>query len=342
MNWKELAKAVPGTKFASDRDHPGEFTGFIDTGCYALNALMSGSIFGGIPNNKITALCGESSTGKSFFALSIVRSFLDSDHEAGVIYYDTEAAITTDMIENRNIDSSRLMLVSPATLEDFRTHALSVLNVYETAKKRAPLLIVLDSLGMLSSSKEMQDTADGKETRDMTKAQLIRGIFRVLTIKLAQLQVPLIMTNHTYQVVGAYVPTKEASGGGGVKYAASQICMLSKKKDRDSDKTVTGNLIRVQLHKSRLTKENSEVTLKLSYSTGLDKYYGLVDIASKHGIIKKIANRWEFPDGSKVFEKALNKEPEKYFTEELMQEIDKAANQEFAYGMTEEEEVEVD
>jgi len=321
------------TKIAADGESAAEFTGTVDTGSYALNALLSGSIFGGAPNNKITAFAGETSTGKTFFVMGIVKYFLDSNENGAVIYYDTEAAVTKHMMEQRGIDTTRVIIAEPDTVQKFRTHILGVLNYYESQGSKAPpLMIILDSLGMLSTSKEAEDSAEGKETRDMTRAQIVRATFRVLTLKLAKLKVPLFVTNHTYEVVGAYIPTKEMSSGGGLKFAASTIAFLSKKKDRDGDKNVVGNIIKVKLYKSRLSKENSEVEVRLSYQTGLDRHYGLLDLCEKYRIFKKLAKQWEMPDGTKVFEKGINANPEKYFTQPVLELIDQAARKEFLYG----------
>jgi RecA/RadA recombinase len=193
------------------------------------------------------------------------------------------------------------------------------------------MMIVLDSLGMLSTAKEMNDVAEGKNTRDMTRAQVIKGTFRVLTLKLGKAKIPMIMTNHTYDVVGAYVPTKELGGGSGLKYAASTIVTLSKKKDKQDDEVV-GNLITCKLYKSRLTKENKIVQVQLNFDSGLNRYYGLVDLALDYGIFKKNSTKIELPDGTKVFEKHINEEPEKYFTQEILKKIDERVQEDFKYG----------
>jgi len=210
-----------------------------------------------------------------------------------------------------------------------------MLDQYIEGKDQPPMMMVLDSLGMLSSEKELEDTASGANKRDMTKAQLLRGTFRVLSLKLAKANVPLLVTNHVYDVVGAYVPTKEISGGSGLKYAASSICMLTKKKDKDGT-DIVGNIIKVKMHKSRFTKENKVVETKLSYDSGLDRYYGLLDLAEKYGIIKKVATRYELPDGRKVFGKVINENPEEYFTDEIMTQLEVVAQKEFMYGREEE------
>lgn len=333
--FKNLVEAIKDedTSIAADGQGSAEFSGCIDTGSYILNAVLSGSIYGGVPNNKITAFAGESATGKTFFVLGIVKSFLDAHPDAGVMYYDTEAAVTRQMMEERGIDTKRVIVAEMDTIQRFRTHALKTLDYYEkSGKDRPPFLMVLDSLGLLSTTKEMEDTAEGKETRDMTKAQVIKAAFRVLTLKLAKVKVPLLVTNHVYAAVGSYVPTNEISGGSGLKYAASTIAMLSKKKDKDNNNDIVGNIIKVKMHKSRLSKENGQVEVRLSYDKGLDRYYGLLDLAEKYDIIKKVSTRYELPDGSKVFGKEINTNPEKYFTPEVLKALDECAKKEYSYG----------
>ena len=311
----------------------GDCDSYVDTGSYILNALCSGSIFGGLPQNKVTALAGESSTGKTFFALSIVKNFLDQNPEGQVIYFESESAISKDMMATRNIDVKRVGLVPVTTVQEFRTQSIKVVDEFMKLKKedRPPLLFVLDSLGMLSTSKEVQDATDGKETRDMTRAQVIKSIFRILSLKLGQAGIPLIVTNHTYEVVGSYVPTKEMGGGTGLKYAASSILFLSKKKEKDGTEQV-GNIIKVKAHKSRFTKENSEVETRLYFDErGLDKYYGLLELGQQYGVFERVGNRVKTEHGS-VYPSAIYKDPEKYFTPEILQALDECAHKEFCYG----------
>ena len=247
MNFlKDIAKEI-GNDYASivsEGVGAGDTAGYIDTGSHIFNALLSGSIYGGIPNNKITAIAGETSTGKTFFCLGIVQHFLESNPDAGVIYFESESAISKQMIEDRGIDSNRMLLVPVTTVQEFRLQAIKILDKYieQSAEERKPLMFVLDSLGMLSTTKEVEDSEAGKETRDMTRAQVVKSIFRVLTLKLGKANVPLIVTNHTYDVVGAYIPTKEMGGGSGLKYAASTIVYLSKKKEKDGKEDIGINI----------------------------------------------------------------------------------------------------
>ena len=330
---RDIAKLNEYGAIVDDGVEAGDVSTFIDTGSYIFNALLSGSVYGGLPANKITAIAGESATGKTFFLMGMVKSFLDSDPNAGVIFFESESAITKQMVVDRGIDSKRMVIMPVTTVQEFRTQSLKVLDKYlETAEsERQPMFMCLDSLGMLSTTKEVEDTAEGKETRDMTRAQVLKAAFRVLTLKLGRAKVPMVVTNHTYDVVGSMFPQKEMGGGSGLKYAASSIIYLSKRKEKEGTEVI-GNIIHCKNHKSRLTKENKMVDVKLTYDKGLDKYYGLLELAEKYEIFKKVSTRFELPDGSKQFGKTILNDPEKYFTEDIMHQLDLAADTEFKYG----------
>ena len=165
----------------------------------------------------------------------------------------------------------------------------------------------------------------------MTRAQVLKAAFRVLTLKLGKAKVPMVVTNHTYDVVGSMFPQKEMGGGSGLKYAASSIVYLSKKKEKDGAEVI-GNIVHCKNHKSRLTIENKMVDVRLTYDKGLDKYYGLLDIAEKYNIFKKVSTRYELPDGTKQYGKSIMNDPEKYFTEDIMKQIEESVGKEFKYG----------
>ena len=329
---KDIVKEIGDdySKLAADIDDSEQY---IDTGSLVFNGLVSGSIFGGVSSNKITAIAGESSTGKTFFALSVAKSFLDNNPDAYVLYFDTESSITRALLESRNIDTARFVVINVVTIEEFRSKALKAVDIYlkTPIEDRKPCMFVLDSLGMLSTEKEITDVLNDKQVRDMTKSQLVKGAFRMLTLKLGQANIPLIVTNHTYDVIGSYVPTKEMGGGSGLKYAASTIIYLSKKKEKDQ-KEVVGNLIKAKTAKSRLSKENKEVTIRLYFDErGLDRYYGLLELGEIGGLWKNVAGRYEM-GGKKVYAKQILADPDQYFTKEVMQALDEIANQQFSYG----------
>ena len=332
---KDIIKET-GNEYASlvsDGVEAGDNDSFIDTGSYIFNALLSGSLHGGLPANKITALAGESATGKTYFLMGMVKNFLDANPDAGVVYFESESAITKQMVIDRGIDPDRMVILPVTTVQEFRTQGLKVLDRYmqQDVDVRRPMFMCLDSLGMLSTTKEVEDTSDGKETRDMTRAQVLKAAFRVLTLKLAKAKVPMVVTNHTYDVVGSMFPTKEMGGGSGLKYAASSIVYLSKKKEKDGTEVI-GNIVHCKNHKSRLTIENKMVDVRLTYDKGLDRHYGLIDLAVKYDIFKSVSTRIELPDGSKQYGKTIMNDPEKYFTEDVMKQLEEAAEKEFKYG----------
>ena len=330
---KEIIKEVGNeyTKLASDIEETEEF---VDTGSYIFNGLVSGSIFGGVSGNKITAIAGESSTGKTFFSLAVVKNFLDSNPDGYCLYFDTEAAVNKSLLSDRGLDLNRVVVANVVTVEQFRSQALRAVDMYlkKPEDERKPVMFVLDSLGMLSTEKEIKDAIDDKQVRDLTKSQLIKGAFRMLTLKLGQAKIPLIVTNHTYDKVGiSYGDPKEMGGGSGLKYASSTIIYLSKKKERDGTEVI-GNLIKAKTHKSRLSKENKDVTVRLYYDgRGLDRYYGLLELGEIGGLWKNVAGRYEI-DGKKVYAKAIYKDPELYFTPEVMDQLEQIAKREFSYG----------
>ena len=450
---------ITGNQYASKVSEGmlGSVNEYIDTGSYILNALISGSIHKGLPSNKITAFAGESATGKTFFILGIVRQFLADNPSGGVLYFESESALTPEMIEERDIDKTRFIQLPVATIQDFAQQASRVVDRH-MEKSEAPLLLCLDSLGMLSTAKEVEDITVGANKVDMTKARIVKGAFRVLTLKLAKAGIPLLVTNHTYKQVGAMFP-QDIMGGGclvdgtniqmadgslkniseievgdsvmtmngnhsvlqthdfddkelyeiefedgyvvkcsadhkflvdeewiraenifkdnivevdgdnrimkivsvkkiptekvyditveeaehyilengivthnsGLQYAASNIVFLSKKKEKVGT-DVVGNIIHCKNFKSRLAKENKRVDVLLSYDEGLNRYYGLLELAEKYEIFKKVSTRYELPDGAKLYAKQILKDPEKYFTEDVMNRLDEAAKTEFSYG----------
>ena len=331
---KDIVKEIGDdfTQLAKDIDDEERY---IDTGSFIFNGLVSGSIFGGVSTNKITAIAGESSTGKTFFSLAVVKNFLDSNPDGYCLYFDTESAVNKGLLESRGIDLTRLVVINVVTIEEFRTKALKAVDKYlqMPIEDRKPCMFVLDSLGMLSTEKEITDALNDKQVRDMTKSQLVKGAFRMLTLKLGQANIPLIVTNHTYDVIGSYVPTKEMGGGSGLKYAASTIIYLGKKKEREGKETV-GNIIKAKTAKSRLSKENKEVEIRLYYDErGLDRYYGLLELGELSGLWKHVAGRYEI-NGKKIYAKQIYANPEEYFTSEVLQALDETANREFSYGQS--------
>lgn len=310
----------------------GDVEGFISTGSYYLNGMLGGSIYSGIADNKITVLAGETTTGKTYLVMDIIKSFLKKHPNGEVVYFETEGAVTKNMFVDRGIDIHRVGIFPVNTVQEFRTQIIKMLDTFLATPKdeRIPLIFCLDSLGMLSTTKEMEDTAAGKETQDMTRSRLIKGIFRTITLKLSVAKCALVVTNHVYDEQGLF-PKKVQSGGQGIALSASTTVFLSKRKDKEGT-DVVGNIITAKLIKGRLTKENSSVEILLNYTTGIHPYYGLLALGTKYGIFKKLGNKYELPNGNKHFESHILKNASSIFTEDLLNQLDECAKKEFLYG----------
>jgi RecA/RadA recombinase len=318
-------------------------TGFLDTGSYILNAACSTSIYGGIPNNRITAVHSKAGVGKTYLAMSAVKALLQNDPVAQALFFDTEFAIDEDFLLRRDIDPDRVFIQQPATIEEFKTKALKFLDAYGALPedKRQRVIMVLDSLGMLPSIKEDTDGLNGKEVRDMTKQQGVRSLFRTATQKLGKLNIPMFVCAHSYTDIMSYGAPQKMAGGGGLEYAASTILGLAKEKDTEKvkigGKDVTihdGNIIHVNVQKSRFSREGRKVAIKLHFQRGVDRYYGLLPLAVTGGVVKKVSTQYQWPDGSKHFEKHINEEPTKYFTPDILEKIEVAAKAHFSLGST--------
>lgn len=253
---------------------------WIPTGNYLLNAQISGTLFGGVPNSRSFGVMGDPGTGKSFFCLNVVREAQKIGYD--VIYCDTEGAIDKTSALKFGIDANKIRYQPIQTVSQFQTFTANVLDMVKKARSsgEAPkVLMVLDSLGMLSTDKELNDAVRGHNAADMgAKAKELRKLFRVITLDLTAAKIPLICTNHVY-AGGGYVPTKESSGGDGPIFAMSVVSFLSKAQLKDGSGTKTGIIVTSTLKKSRFTVPE-QVKFHISFAHGMNPYVGLQDYVS--------------------------------------------------------------
>ena len=256
---------------------------YIPTGNYVLNAQLSGSLFGGIPNTRSVALSGESGVGKSFLCLNIAREAQKMGYY--IIYCDSESAIDEDIARKFGLDPEKIRYQPVNTIKTLKNFCA---NLYDQLKEKKDkgyetpkIMMIVDSIGNLATEKERSDALAGSDKKDMTRAGDIRSLFRIITTDLAELKIPLVFTNHSYTSVGAYVPTQIMSGGGGAIYAASMILMLSKANLKENNKqaekagmTKTGVLVTSKPSKNRFAKP-IPVKFHISFYNGMNPYVGL-------------------------------------------------------------------
>jgi RecA/RadA recombinase len=254
---------------------------WIPTGNYLLNAQLSGTLFGGIPNTRSLGLMGDPGTGKSFVCLNVAREAQKKGYD--VIYCDTEGAIDKSSAIKFGIDANKVRYQPIKTVTEFQTFVANLLELVKKAKANGAnpkILLILDSLGMLSTDKELRDAIEGKNAADMgAKAKELRKLFRVITLDLTAAKIPLVCTNHVY-AGGGYIPTKESSGGDGPIFAMSVISFLSKAQLKEGNSTTkTGIIVTSNLKKSRFTIPEP-VKFHISFLNGMNPYVGLQEFVS--------------------------------------------------------------
>lgn len=220
-------------------------------------------------------------TGKSFLCLNVAREAQKKGYD--VIYCDTEGAIDKTTADKFGIDSGRVRYQPIKTVTEFQTFVSNLLDLVKKARiagAQPKILLILDSLGMLSTDKELRDAIEGKNAADMgAKAKELRKLFRVITLDLTQAKIPLVCTNHVY-AGGGYIPTKESSGGDGPIFAMSVISFLSKAQLKEGNSTTkTGIIVTSNLRKSRFTIPEP-VKFHISFLNGMNPFVGLQDFVS--------------------------------------------------------------
>lgn len=334
----------PYATIAKDGLICGDISGYIDTGIYTLNALVSGKLKGGFPKGKVVALAGEKGTGKTFILLNSIREYLNKDKQNEVVFFESEAALTKDMLIERGIDIKRVSIIPIATVEDLRNQSIKILDMltkmWEESEKYPKVMFCLDSLGMLGTEHEQDTSRSNANKADMGKrAQLIKSVFRNITLKLSLLQIAMVITNHTYKGMGKF-DLKKMSGGQGLEFAASIIIFLTKgaiKEDQAGSskiKELVGNNINIYLYKGRLTIEGSKLTLPLDFKGGIGKYGGLLEYFVDAGIVDK-AGAWysyktdRLGQGKEKAMAAL----ETFLTDEMLDELQPYIVDKFCYGV---------
>jgi RecA/RadA recombinase len=275
---KDIKPIVPHGDVMSASTY-SKITEWIGTGNYHLNALIGGSLFKGIPNNRSVGLVGESGVGKTYFLLNLCREAQRMGYH--IIYFDSEGAIDAETAQSFGVDPKKMDLLPVSQLGQFKNAVTTICKKLMEAKnagKSVPkVMICLDSMGMLASEKEVNDALEGNTVADFTRAKTIRAIFRIITSDMTGLGIPFVYTNHTYASIGPY-PTVNVSGGGGQVYSPSVMLNLTKAKLKDGadEKVQTGIVVTAKPLKNRLAKPG-ETKLHIHFSKGMNAFIGLQD-----------------------------------------------------------------
>ena len=280
---------------------------WIDTGCMALNAIISGSLYGGIPMGRITGFAGPQACGKTL----MVNKVMAHAQKKGmrVAYFDTENALDPETASNLGCDPSKIKHCPTEIIEDCRNQIVKFLKNIIENKLQGKVLLVIDSLGNLISSRESKVIDDGKDSADMgARAVSLKSMLRAISHAAAKANCPIVFTNHIYDNPGAMYPTliKSQSGGSGPLYMSSVLVQMSTKQERvgksdnknSSDdvtplsKDVNGLTMRALTTKNRFVPPFLECEMYLNFRTGLSKYSGLIEMAEGYGVITKQGHRY--------------------------------------------------
>lgn len=345
--FSEFGSLIDDSEYANVPD-------WISTGNYTLNALISGDIFRGVPAGKITVFSGEEATGKTFLSLNVAKQAQLKDYM--VFWIDTESALTKELTDRFDINPKRFRYDVFGVVSEVITFVKKTTNHFLQLKKEGKnppkIIFVLDSLGNLSTDKETSDSLDGNLKKDMTRAQEIKRMFRVLTTEVAKIQAPFVIINHVYEMVGSFIPMKTQAGGSGVKYNSSVTVNLSKAKLKETSGKQVGVTVTCKLDKARFTIPSEPKKIQIHFLKGMNPFIGLEsfitpEVAEKIGFgpgklspatSKYTHDSKEFPSYWVNFETNKNVKKQmiyntEYFTQEKLEIINEEAKKQLTYGL---------
>lgn len=262
-------------------------TEFVTTPVPIINAALSGSLKGGLMSG-ILLICGESKRFKSLLGLLLVRSYLKQHKDSICLFYNSEFGITKNYFESLDIPLERIIEIPVMHLEQLKFDLTKKLDAVNRGEK---VIVFIDSIGNLASKKEAEDALNENVAADMTRAKVIKSIFRIATPHLTSKDIPLIGINHIYKEQGAMYPKDVVSGGTGIYLSSNDIWIITRSQDKDGTEVVGWNFT-INIEKSRKVREKAKFIFTVNYNKGLDKWSGLMDIALDTGHVAKPKQGW--------------------------------------------------
>jgi recombination protein RecA len=295
---KSITKSIDGLGIGFN-----DPTDWISTGNYALNYLISGDFFKGVPLGKVTVFAGESGAGKSYICSgNIIRHA--QEQGIYVILVDSENALDEKWLLDLGVNTSddKLLKLNMAMIDDVAKTISEFMKEYKLMPdtERPKVLFVIDSLGMLLTPTDVNQFEAGEMKGDMgRKPKALTSLVRNCVNMFGSWNVGMVCTNHTYASQDMFDPDDKISGGQGFVYASSIVVAMKKlklKEDEDGNKVsdVLGIRSACKVMKTRYAKPFETVQVKIPYSTGMSPTSGLVDMFEKMGILTKSGNKLQY------------------------------------------------
>lgn len=282
----------------------------VSTNIPALNIALSGSINGGF-NAGITTLAGKSKSFKTLFALEMAKGYLNHHQESVLVFFDSEFGSPLSYFESFGDSKERILHVPVTTVEELRTE---LSNQLEGLDREDEVIFIVDSIGNLASIKESEDAESGKQAVDMTRAKMMKSLFRIVTPKLVMKNIPMIVINHTYDTIEMF-SKQVMTGGTGAVYASDTILFIGKQQEKEGTELKGWNFI-LNVEKSRYVREKEKIPILVTYEEGIKKYSGIFDLAVELGVIESPTKGWYQLSGTE--DKKRRKELE---SDEVMKSI---------------------
>ena len=267
------------SKFFTEKD-------MVATDVPMMNVALSGSTEGGLAPG-LTVLAGPSKHFKTSFGLIMAAAYLRKYKDAVLLFYDSEFGSPQAYFEQYDIDTSRVLHTPITNVEELK---FDLIGQLEQLDRKDKVVVMIDSVGNLASKKELEDAINEKSVADMSRAKALKGLFRMTTPYLNMKDIPLIAVNHTYMEIGLF-PKAVVSGGTGIYYSADNIWILGRRQNKQGTE-VTGYDFVINVEKSRYVKEKSKIPISVSWSGGVERYSGLLDVALAGNFVAKPSNGW--------------------------------------------------
>lgn len=267
------------SKFFTDKD-------MIPTAVPIINVALSGRLDGGLTPG-LTMWAGPSKHFKTAFSLLMAKSYMDKYEDAALLFYDSEFGSPQSYFQSFGIDTDRVVHTPLTDIEQLK---FDIMKQIQGVERGDHLIIVIDSIGNLASKKEVEDALDGKSVADMSRAKQVKSLFRMVTPHLNLKDIPMVVVNHTYKEIGLY-PKDVVGGGTGSYYSADNIFILGRQQEKEGTEVVGYDFI-INVEKSRYVKEKSKIPVSVSFTGGISRWSGLLDVALLSGHVVKPSNGW--------------------------------------------------